>query len=75
MPTKQPAFAIDAYSALSLLRCMVTSIYGAGFFRQIVAPDRLWKDVRSHVEHVQYIRAWTARRTQGGAESSRRLPL
>jgi hypothetical protein len=60
MPTKQPAFTIDAYSPLSLLNGMVISIYGGGFFRQTMARHRLWRDLRPY-EDMHCVKAWTER--------------
>ena len=51
LPTKQPAFALDACSPVTLIACMLISIYGRDFVAAL-QEARFWDQVKPHLSKL-----------------------
>lgn len=49
LPTKQPAFALDACSPVTLIVCLLISIYGRDFIAEL-RHAQFWDELKSHIE-------------------------
>jgi hypothetical protein len=52
LPTKQPAFALDACSPVTLIASMLISIYGLGFVAEL-QQARFWKQFKPHIAKLE----------------------
>ena len=48
LPTKQPAFALDAHSPVTLVACILISLYGRGFISEL-QHSRFWNQFKPRV--------------------------